>query len=434
MDTSAPVRVACPIASIGPSTPAPLGAGHDDPGLRGFVFTLFFVFGGITSLNDVLIPKLKGLFTLSNAEVLLVQSAFFTAYLLMSLPAAGFVRRYGYMRTAVIGLATMTVGCLLFVPATALRTFPGFLGALFVLASGITIVQVVANPLISLLGPPQSASSRLTFAQAFNSLGTTVLPYVGSVVILGATVSVTRISSTYVGLALALVVVAAAVWSRRNRLAEQGKEEMSISGALGLLRRGRFALGAVGIFLYVGAEVVVGSLMVLYLKQNDVFGVDDESAGKLLPYYWGGMMMGRFAGSALLRRFKPGHVLAAAGALALLLLLRSGTTTGAVAGWSILGVGLANSIMFPTIFSLACQGLGPRTAEGSGLLCVSIVGGAILPPLAGLVADHYSLRAALMVPAACYAFILAYGVYALRPVSSLGDPTVSTEYPALEPR
>ncbi|MEO6950412.1 MAG: sugar MFS transporter [Polyangia bacterium] len=423
------------IASIGPSTQAPPGAGHDDPGLRGFVFTLFFVFGGITSLNDILIPKLKGLFTLSNAEVLLVQSAFFAAYLLMSLPAAGLVRRFGYMRTAVIGLVTMTVGCLLFVPATELRTFPGFLGALFVLASGITIVQVVANPLISLLGPPKSASSRLTFAQAFNSLGTTTLPYVGSVLILGATVSVTRISSTYVGLALALVVVATAVWSRRNRLVETvGKEEMSVRGALGLLARGRFAMGAIGIFVYVGAEVVVGSLMVLYLKQHDVFGIDEESAGKLLPYYWGGMMLGRFAGSALLRRFKPGHVLTGAGALALLLLLRSGTATGSIAGWSILAVGLANSIMFPTIFTLACEGLGPRTAEGSGLLCVSIVGGAILPPLAGLVADHFSLRAALMVPAACYTFILVYGIYALRPVASLGDPTVSTEYPVLEPR
>jgi len=424
----------CRIAAIGPNTSAPVGAGTDDPALRGFVFALFFAFGGITSLNDVLIPKLKGIFTLSNAQVLLVQSAFFTAYLLISLPASGLVRRLGYMRTAVVGLVTMTIGCLLFVPATATRLFPAFLGALFVLASGITIVQVVANPLISLLGPSKSASSRLTFAQAFNSLGTTVLPYIGSVLILGASVSVTRVSSTYVGLAVVLVLIAAAVWSRRNRLVEQGKEEMSLSSALGLLGRGRFTMGAIGIFVYVGAEVVVGSLMVIYLEQRDVFGVDEVSAGKLLPYYWGGMMLGRFAGSALLRMWKPGHVLAGAGTLALALVLCSATVSGPIAGWSLLAVGLANSIMFPTIFTLACEGLGPRTAEGSGLLCVAIVGGAILPPLAGYVADRSSLRAALIVPAVCYAFVLVYGLYARRKVSSLGDPTISTEYPALEPR
>ena len=287
--------------------------------LRIFVFALFFIFGGITSLNDVIIPKLKDLFTLSYAQAMLVQSAFFAAYFLISIPGAEIVRRVGYMRTAIIGLLTMTAGCLLFVPAASSSQFGIFLLALFVLASGITIVQVVANPLISMLGNPATAHSRLTFAQAFNSLGTTVFPYVGSILILGglATVDPQTLSgaaldqfrsqesrvivNTYLGLAAALCVVAVLVWLHRNRLVEAPVERTPIAHMFNLLKRPRFGMGAMCIFLYVGAEVAIGSMIVNYLMQTNVLAMGAEDAGKHVTYYWGGAMVGRFIGAYLLR-------------------------------------------------------------------------------------------------------------------------------------
>jgi len=411
----------------------------DAPDLRLFVFALFFIFGGITSLNDVVIPKLKGLFTLKYAEVMLVQSAFFAAYFIISLPAAAVVRRIGYMRTAAVGLLLMTGGCLLFIPASSSGVFATFLAALFVLASGITVVQVVANPLISMLGPPATAHSRLTFAQAFNSLGTTVFPYVGSILILGSISKVdpSRLAGaaldsfrieethvivrTYLGLAAALILVAAVVWIRRNRLKEVKDEDHSIMGhPFALLRRRRFAFGAACIFLYVGAEVAIGSLMVSYLMQPSVLGLGAEDAGKHVPFYWGGAMVGRFIGAYLLRVFAPGKVLAAFASIVLALLLSSAHSSGALAGWTLLAVGLFNSIMFPTIFSLACEGLGARAAEGSGIICVAIVGGAVVPLLTGRVADWQGLQFALAVPALCYAGILSFGIYARRPAAERG--------------
>jgi FHS family L-fucose permease-like MFS transporter len=418
-------------------------------GLAGFVFALFFVFGGITSLNDVLIPKLKDLFILSNAQVLLVQSAFFAAYFLISIPASAIVHRFGYMRSAVIGLLTMTAGCLLFIPAAASSLFVAFLAALFVLASGITIVQVVANPLISMLGKPETASSRLTFAQAFNSLGTTLFPYVGSILILGALAKVDPstlsgaaldafrseesrvVVHTYIGLAVALVIVALAVWSQRNKLKEASAEKMNVAAAFGLLKRPRFGFGTLGIFLYVGAEVTIGSLMVLYLIQQDTLGISQEAAGKLVAYYWGGAMVGRFIGSAVLRMFSPGKVLATVAAVAIALLAVSASTHGAISGWALIAIGLFNSIMFPTIFTLASEGLGRRAADGSGVICMAIVGGAILPPLAGWVSDVTSLRTALIVPAVAYALILLFGLFATRPVAPLDPATDSTTGPAV---
>jgi FHS family L-fucose permease-like MFS transporter len=408
--------------------------GVDAPDLRLFVFALFFIFGGITSLNDVIIPKLKELFTLSYAEVMLVQSAFFGAYFLISLPAASVVQRFGYMRTAAFGLMMMTLGCLLFVPASASGTFAIFLGALFVLAAGITTVQVVANPLISLLGAPSTAHSRLTFAQAFNSLGTTVFPYVGSILILGALpkVDMAKLSGealtafrsqetqvvvhTYLGLAAALVVIAALVWLRRNRLPET-PVQTSILRAFGLLARPRFGLGALCIFLYVGAEVAIGSLIVNYLMQTDTLGLGQQVAGTYVPFYWGGALVGRFIGAGLLRIFSPGKVLAsvATGAIALIALSANGA--GSVSGYALLAIGLMNSIMFPTIFSLACEGLGRRAAEGSGIICVAIVGGAVVPPLTGYLADITNLHFALLLPALCYAVILLFGIYARRPAA-----------------
>ena len=415
-------------------TTADAAAGHADvPDLRIFIFALFFIFGGITSLNDVVIPKLKALFTLSYGQVMLVQFAFFMAYFIVSLPAAAVVRRFGYMRTAAIGLLAMTAGCLLFIPASSSAQFGIFLAALFVLAAGITIVQVVANPLISMLGPPATAHSRLTFAQAFNSAGTTVFPYVGSILILGSLAAVDPsklvepqlsefrsqeshiIALTYLGLATALVAVAALVWLRRNRLVESPVEAVTARHAFDLLRQPRFGFVALCIFLYVGAEVSIGSLIVSYLMQSDVWGIGQEAAGKHVPLYWGGAMVGRFIGAYLLRVLSPGKVLAGAAAAVLLMLAISSHTTGAISGWALLAIGLFNSIMFPTIFSLACEGLGPRAAEGSGILCVAIVGGAIVPLMTGHAADWVGLKAALLVPAVCYLGILGFGIYARRP-------------------
>jgi FHS family L-fucose permease-like MFS transporter len=408
--------------------------GHDAPDLQVFVFVLFFVFGGITSLNDVLIPKLKELFTLSYAQAMLVQSAFFAAYFIVSIPAARVVRHYGYLRTAALGVAVMAAGCLLFIPASQAGVFSLFLLALFIVAAGITTVQVVANPLISLLGTPRTAHSRLTFAQAFNSLGTTIFPYVGSLLILAPLAGIATealqgesllayrqretavVSHTYMGLAAALVVLAGLIWMRRHRLQDRHAATLRWSHAIALLGRARFGYGVACIFLYVGAEVAIGSLIVNFLMQPSTLGLDAQSAGTHVPFYWGGALVGRFIGAALLRLVSPGKVLAAAASASVVLLLTALLSEGAVSGWALLAIGLCNSIMFPTIFSLACEGLGARAADGSGILCVAIVGGAIIPPLTGHLADLFDLRLALLLPAACYALIAAYGVYARRSV------------------
>ncbi|WP_027444295.1 sugar MFS transporter [Erythrobacter cryptus] len=407
----------------------------DAPGLNYFVFALFFIFGGITSLNDVIIPKLKELFTLSFFEASLVQFWFFIAYAVVGIPGARLVKRLGYMRGAVAGLLTMMAGCLLFIPASQTAAFPMFLFAYFILATGVVLVQIVANPLISLLGPERTTHSRLTFAQAFNSLGTTVFPYFGAILILGslATVSAAELSGAelaayrtaesqaivkgYLGLAAALAVVAGVVWLFRNRLKGERHEHTSLAEGLALLKRPRFGYGAASIFLYVGAEVAIGSFIVNYLMQPQVLGLPEQEAGKLISLYWGGALIGRFIGSAVLRLVSPGLALASVATGAICLLAISANATGALAGYSLLAVGLMNAIMFPTIFSLACEKLGPRAADGSGIINVAICGGAIIPPMFGALADATSLAFALVLPAACYAIIAGFGIFARRPAA-----------------
>jgi len=405
----------------------------DAPGLQYFVFGLFFIFGGITSLNDVIIPKLKELFTLSYFEASLVQVWFFVAYAVVGIPGAKLVKKIGYMRGAVAGLGAMIAGCLLFIPASQTAVFGMFLFAYFILATGVVLVQIVANPLISLLGPARTTHSRLTFAQAFNSLGTTVFPYFGSMLILGglATVTASQLSGIelqqyrqaesqaivqgYLGLAVAIAIVAAVVWLFRNRLQGEAHEDISVAEGLTLLKRPRFGYGALSIFLYVGAEVAIGSFIVNYLVQAEVLNIPESEAGKLISVYWGGALVGRFIGSGLLRVVSPGLLLASVATGAITLLLVSATSTGQVAGYSLLAVGLMNSIMFPTIFSLACEKLGPRAADGSGIINVAIVGGAVIPALYGALADATSLAFAFILPAACYAIIAGFGIFARRP-------------------
>jgi FHS family L-fucose permease-like MFS transporter len=429
--------MAAPIGTGAPGAArAPLATGAALHALVILVFALFFFFGGITSLNDVLVPKLKGLFQLDYAEAMLTQFAFFTAYFFISLPAGVLVSRIGYMRAAMIGLAVMALGCLLFVPAAGSGLFWTFLVALFVLAAGVTIVQVVANPLISALGNPATASSRLTFAQAFNSLGTTIMPYLGTQVMLGSVASVDPatlsgaallhfqrheaavIGRAYIGLAVVLALASLVFLFRRNALPKVRGAHVGFFQGFELLRRPRFALGTLCIFLYVGAEVTIGSLMVNYLSQASTLGLDQHSAGERLSLYWGGAMVGRFIGSAVLRVFSPGKVLASVAAIAGGLVLVSVSSTGHFAGWALLSVGLFNSIMFPTIFTLASEGLGERASEGSGIICTAIVGGAIIPFVTGKLADMTSLSTALLLPVACYAVIMAFGWFARKPAAA----------------
>ena len=446
------------------------------PGLQYFVFGLFFIFGGITSLNDVIIPKLKELFTLSYTEAMLVQFCFFAAYLLIGIPGAKLVKKIGYMRGAVAGLCTMILGCLLFIPASQTATYAIFLGALFILASGVVIVQVVANPLISLLGPPSTTHSRLTFAQAFNSLGTTIFPIVGAAVILGSLANVTAdqlqgaelqayraaesqaIWQGYLGVAALIALVAAAVWMFRNRLPHDPKimgegelvstgrylvglalvavgafVALQVSGWLGvliillapvlwlynnpLLKRARFSYGALCIFLYVGGEVAIGSIIINYLSTERVLGQPESVIGWMIGLYWGGAMVGRFIGSYFLRIISPGKILAFNAIGAILLIVISANASGVLAAYTLLAVGLMNSIMFPTIFSLACEKLGPQAADGSGIINVAIFGGAVVPLLYGVVADATggNLALAMIIPIVCYAVIAGFGLFARRP-------------------
>jgi FHS family L-fucose permease-like MFS transporter len=308
-----------------------------------------------------------------------------------------------------------------------------FLFAYFILATGVVLVQIVANPLISLLGPERTTHSRLTFAQAFNSLGTTLFPLVGAGIILGSIANVTAadlsgealqayrqtesaiITSTYIGLAVALAVVAGAVWMFRNRLKGERHEQTSLADGLALLGRPRFGYGAACIFLYVGAEVAIGSFIINYLAQEEILGQPESVIGWMVTLYWLGALIGRFIGSLVLRFVSPGLTLAAVAAGAITLIAFSATGTGPIAGYALLAVGLMNAIMFPTIFSLACEKLGPKAADGSGIINVAICGGAIIPPAFGALADATSLAFALVLPAACYAIIAGFGVFARKP-------------------
>lgn len=379
------------------------------------VVALFFVWGGITSLNDILIPRLKAQFVLDYAEAMLIQFAFFMAYALISVPAGRWVRRLGYGRGIVLGLLVMAAGCLMFLPAAGFGLYAAFLLALFVLAGGITILQVAANPLIAQLGSPETAHSRLTFAQAFNSLGTTVFPLVGAQLMLSSGSGsgqdeVTAVEHSYLAIALLLGLMALAFGQlARGRWQGEEADQARVVASLHLLREPRLGFGVLAMFLYVGAEVAIGSLLVNYLMQPQTLALDERSAGSYVALYWAGAMLGRFLGAGLLRLFRPGYVLACASVGAAALTLLSAASSGLLSAGALVAVGLMNAIMFPTIFSLAVEGLGERTPQGSGLVCMAIVGGAIVPVAVGALADASSLAASLLIPALCYACIAVYG-------------------------
>jgi FHS family L-fucose permease-like MFS transporter len=392
--------------------------GAPNTGALVIVTILFFMWGLITSLNDILIPHLKAIYTLSYVQAMLVQFCFFGAYFIISLPAGALIRRIGYQKGAVAGLLIAAGGCGLFYPAS----FGGyglFLFAFFVLASGITILQVAANPYVTVLGPARTASSRLTLTQAFNSLGTTIGPAIGGVLILsaagvaavaGAGADAASVRGPYLALAGALALLAVMfAFARLPRIADSEDTALAGEGHGSAWANRHLVLGAVGIFLYVGAEVSIGSFLINFLGESHIAGLSHADAAHYVSIYWGGAMVGRFIGFAVMRVASPGKTLAFNSLLAIALVLAAVFGSGKPAMWAILAVGLCNSIMFPTIFSMALHGLGKYTGQGSGILCMAIVGGALVPFAQGALADAMGVQASFLLPAACYGFILYFG-------------------------
>ncbi len=399
--------------------------------------TIFFMWGFLTCLNDILIPHLKAVFELNYAKAMLVQFTFFGAYFLMSLPAGRLVAHLGYKKGIVAGLAIAAVGALGFWPAAELRVYEAFLGALFVLATGITVLQVAANPYVALLGPEQTASSRLTLAQALNSLGTAIAPLFGGLLILGNTVKsadelaalgaaeqlayrtqeAQSVQGPYVGLAIALALLAVFVYLFRlpalNETTEQA--DPGRHTLMDALRHRHVLFGVLGIFCYVGAEVSIGSFLVNYLSMPNIGGLTEQQATGYVSAYWTMAMIGRFAGSAIMTRFSPRILLTLFAAANALLLALTMASEGHVAMYSVVAIGLFNSIMFPTIFALSIERLGALTNKASSLLIMAIVGGAIIPFLQGMLADRIGLHLSFILPLLCYGYILFYGMWGSRP-------------------
>jgi FHS family L-fucose permease-like MFS transporter len=380
--------------------------------------TVFFMWGFVTVLNDILAPHLKAIFHLNYAQTMLIQFTFFSAYFLLSMPAAKIISTIGYHKTIVLGLAVMSLGALLFIPAAAYSSYGLFLGGLYVLASGITLLQVSANPYVAALGPPEKSSSRLNLVQALNSLGTTVGPWVGGYLILsGARSEASAVKLPYLGIGILLGLLAIAIarfpFPTVARIEDPSHHASSIGDSV--WRHRNLVLGAVGIFVYVGAEVAIGSFLVSYFMQPDVAGLTAQTASQYVSLYWGGAMVGRFLGAALLRSIPTGPAVGVAAIAASLLLTTSILTTGHVAMWTILAVGLFNSILFPSIFTLGIAGLGKLTGKGSGVLIAAIVGGAIIPLAQGALADRFGLHLAFAIPAVCYLYIVFYGFIGSNP-------------------
>jgi MFS transporter, FHS family, L-fucose permease len=411
------------------------------------VTTLFFFWGFVTVLNDILVPHLKSIFDLNYAKVMLIQFAFFSAYFIFSIPSAKIVDAIGYKKTMVTGLFTMGVGALLFIPAASAASFPLFLAALMTLAAGITALQVAANPYVAVLGPPQTASSRLNLTQAFNSLGTTIGPYLGGLLILNANfkgtsetrqmsadvlqayrvqeASSVKLPYLVIGLALIIFGIIIAMFKLPAIPGAVRREGSGVKASLWKYRQ--LIFGMIGIFVYVGAEVSIGSFLINYFGQPEIGSLPEFAAAKYVTYYWGGAMVGRFIGSAILQKVKTGTVLAIAAITACALVFISMLTTGHVAMWSIIAVGLFNSIMFPSIFTLGIAELGPLTGDGSGMLVMAIVGGAILPVLQGALADRIGIHHAFIIPAVCYLYILYYALWGSRPTPVVVQTPVAAQ-------
>jgi MFS transporter, FHS family, L-fucose permease len=384
------------------------------------VTTLFFMWGFLTALNDILIPHLKGIFDLNYTWVMLINSAFFGGYFLFAIPSGWLIEKIGYKKTMVVGLLVMAVGALLFVPAANAPSFALFLAALVVLAAGVAALQVAANPYVTVLGPARTASSRLNLTQAFNSLGTTIAPAVGGYLILatqpeGATKlqEASSVKLPYIGIALALTVLALAIAMFNLPKIEATREFRPMgetdAAARNLWKQRQLVLGTLAIFLYVGAEVAIGSFLINYFTQPEIGHMALKAAARLVSLYWFGAMIGRFIGAAVLQKLSTRAVLGTVAVVACLLVVTSMLSVGWLAMGTIIAVGLFNSVMFPSIFSLGVEGLGPLTGKGSGLLVMAIVGGAIVPLAEGALADRIGIHHAFILPALCYIYIAYYG-------------------------
>ena len=401
--------------------------------------TLFFMWGFLTCLNDILIPHLKAIFELTYAQVMLVQFAFFSAYFVFAIPSGKLVEWRGYKQSMVISLLVMAAGALMFLPASGIPSFNVFLAALILLAAGITCLQVAANPYVANLGPQRTASSRLNLAQAFNSLGTTIAPFFGSAMILSTTpLAANKLHSLsaallqqyrmqqassvrlpYVGIAITLVVLAVLLaliqlpalnYTQDFRPSNFDTNTSHDS----IWRHPHLLFGAVGIFVYVGAEVSIGSFLINYFELPSIGNLTEKTAALYVALYWFGAMVGRFIGSAVLQRVRTSLALTVAAAIASALILLSITSHGHVAMFSVIAVGLFNSIMFPSIFTLGIADLRQLTSRGSSLLVAAIVGGAILPLLQGRLADRIGVQHALIIPVVCYLYIVGFGVFMTR--------------------
>jgi MFS transporter, FHS family, L-fucose permease len=392
------------------------------------VTTLFFMWGFLTCLNDILVPHLKSIFDLNYAEVMLIQFCFFSAYFVFSIPSGKIIERIGYQKMMVAGLLTMGLGALLFIPAASVPSFPLFLAALIILAAGITALQVSANPYVAVLGPARTASSRLNLTQAFNSLGTTVAPFFGGLLILGVAVPKTAeelhamapgalhayrlqeassVKLPYLIIAVALILLGVVIGKfKLPHIPEAEGGHAVANDSVWSHRNLVFGIGA--IFCYVGAEVAIGSFLVNFMNLSEIGNLRADIAAKYLTFYWGGAMIGRFIGSAVLQKVPTRIVLGFNAIVAVALVCLAMLTFGHVAMWALLLVGLFNSIMFPSIFTLGIEGLGPLTGEASGLLIMAIVGGAIIPEVQGLLADRVGLHHAFILPVLCYLYILFF--------------------------
>jgi len=423
--------------SNAPTTATSAGSGQSYGPALATVTTLFFMWGFLTCLNDILVPHLKSIFDLTYAKVMLIQFAFFGAYFIFSIPSAKVIDWIGYQRSMVVGLLTMGVGAFLFVPAASAPSYPLFLGALIVLAAGITCLQVAANPYVTVLGKPETASSRLNLTQAFNSLGTFLAPFFGSLLILSAAPKTmdeiralapdalqayrlheaSTVKAPYVGLGIALVLLAIAIGSFKLPKIEHAQHKVGEKVNDSIWKHPNLIFGAIGIFGYVGAEVAIGSFLVNYFNQPEIGGFTEKVAASFVAFYWGGAMVGRFIGSGLLQKVKTGNLLGLCAVCAAALVMISMLTSGHLAMWSIILVGFFNSIMFPSIFTLGVAELGPLTGDGSGLLIMAIVGGAIIPLAQGAIADRIGIHHAFFLPVICYLYILFFALSGSKPNS-----------------
>ena len=380
--------------------------------------SLFFVWGAIVSLNDILIPHLKSLFDMNYTQTMLIQFCYFGAYFTMAIPASMIIGKIGYKRGIVLGLSVVGIGCLIFLPAASLISYGLFLFGLFVMATGNVFLQVVGNPYVSILGAPETASSRLNLAQGINSLATTIAPLAGAYLILGEfnnnAEHAASVQMPYMGLAL-FVFVIAGVFAFMKLPSIKGNSEKGAKGNVLKYRQLRF--GVIALALYVGAEVSIGSFIVNFLGEPYIAGMAERTAAKYIPLYWGGLMIGRFAGSAILQKFSAQKVLVWASVAAFVFVAITILADGYISMWAMLCVGLFNSIMWSNIFALSIDGLGDLTIKASGVLVMAPVGGAILPLLQGVLADipliglHYSY----ILPLLCYLFIMFYGLNGYKP-------------------